>query len=113
MPELKPFPERAERIVRMVMGGEHHCEKVVKKTSPERWEITYYGSFATFDYNQLTRLVIAAHDNCVRAEVCSGGANKIKICLWPRLRDGGFAQRHPTMEQAIEEIRGDYEQYLD
>ncbi len=85
-----------------LFGGEHHLPS----------EVDVYGlgycincrsSLATFDGNQLTRLVLMAHDKCYRAEIKDGNKwGRIKICIWKRIREGSIDYRHPTIEQAIE-----------
>lgn len=62
--------------------------------------------FSTWDFDQLTRLVIAAHDECVRVEVSPSNPKHIKITLWPRHgRNGSLSERHPTIEDAIADFR--------
>jgi hypothetical protein len=64
------------------------------------------GDLSTYDYDSLTRLVIAAHDACIRVTVSSSGPNMVKITLWPRDgREGSISDRHATIEQAIETMR--------
>lgn len=64
-------------------------------------------SLATWDFNHLTKLVIGAHDECVRVEVEPHGFGYLRISMWPRAgRDGDIARRHPTIEQAIAQYRG-------
>lgn len=61
---------------------------------------------ATWDVNGLTRLVIGAHDECIRVEIEPHGFGYLRISMWPRSgREGKMGERHPTMEQAIEQYR--------
>ena len=102
---LQPFAQRAESVLACVFMGIHHCPEI-KKRFPEMWEVNTMGDLSTFDFDALTRLVISAHDNCVRASVRSSGPRMIKIVLHERKgREGNMSQRHPTLEQAIEYIR--------
>lgn len=106
--ELEPFEVRAERVLACVYRGIHHCD-TIKKFPGEggRWEVNHMGQLSTFDFDCLTRLVISAHDNCVRATVLASGPRMVKIWIHDRKgREGQMSQRHPTMEQAIELIRG-------
>ena len=62
---------------------------------------------ATYDYADLTKLVVHCHDECLRAEIGNGGPNGLKIALSNRERkskrpDSGA---HPTLEQHVEQIR--------
>lgn len=106
---LAPFSVRAERVLAKVFHGLHHCPKIHKDemlNGFEMWEVNKYGEMATFDFDELTRLVIAAHDECIRAAVAPSGPGMVKIRLWPRYgREGRFSERHPTMEKAIETLR--------
>ncbi len=64
-----------------------------------------YG-LSTWDFNRLTRLVIGAHDECIRVEISPCAFRYLKIEMWPREgREGCISRRHPTIEQAIESYR--------
>ncbi len=65
---------------------------------------------ATHDHDRLTKLVIAAHRNCVRVEVEAVAPRYLRVIFWPRLRDGAHGyDRHPTLSDLakclIEEAR--------
>lgn len=85
--------------------GEHHTEEVFAfgrgiKTS------AYSGQLSTFDFDYLTRLVVMAHDRCIRAEIIASGPQRVGIALFQRhKRDGDISQRHPTIEDAVRWIR--------
>ncbi len=62
---------------------------------------------ATFDFSNLTRAVIMAHDRMVRLEVCPSGPGMIGLVLHKRhKRIGRMNERHPTIEDAIKSVRG-------
>jgi len=84
--------------------GEHHFPTEIKKFG-EGWSMIHTGSLATFDFNELTRLVFLAHDRCIRAEISQGGPNRLGIAIWKRERGGSMYERHPTIEQAVDEWR--------
>jgi hypothetical protein len=66
-------------------------------------------ALASWDFNQLTRLVIGAHDDCIRVEVEPHGFGYLKINMWPREgREGSMSKRHPTIEEAVATYREDY-----
>lgn len=68
--------------------------------------VVMYGSLASYDFNHLTRLVIAAHDACVRVSIEARARRYIGISLHRRQgREGDMSSRHPTIEQAIEAFR--------
>ena len=60
---------------------------------------------ATYDPDYLTRLVVRAHDSCVRVQVLTGGTGRIALRLDKRERSGPITERHPTMEYAMADIR--------
>lgn len=61
---------------------------------------------ATWDFDNLTRLVIGAHDECIRVEIEPKTFRHLRINMWPRLaRTGSMFQRYPTMEAAIADYR--------
>jgi hypothetical protein len=69
-------------------------------------KVSVSAGLSTFDSDNLTRLVLLAHDRCVRIELAQGGPYRIGIKLHRRYtRKGGFFDRHPTIEQAIEAHR--------
>lgn len=62
---------------------------------------------ATFDFDHLTRLVLAAHDACVRVAIEPCTFRHLAITMHPRDgRDGSYYASHPTIETAIEHFRG-------
>lgn len=85
--------------------GEHHFPAALKRYG-EGWSMSHLGSLATFDFDDLTRLVLLAHACCIRVQVESSGPNKLRIAIWKREREGSTFERHPTIEQAIESYRG-------
>lgn len=109
MNEIEPFEKRAEAVLECAFYGLHHCPDIKKQPASgdfARWEVNNFGMLATFDSDILTRLVVAAHDKCVRVSIQSSGPRMVKIVLHPRHgREGDFSRRHPTIEDAIAKIR--------
>lgn len=102
------FSVRATRVLASMYHGIHHAPEIHKRNvgnDLECWWVNHYGHLATFDFNKLTLLVIAAHDNCVRASISHSGPRMVKISLWPRVREGDITARHPTIENVIATIR--------
>jgi hypothetical protein len=85
--------------------GEHHFPGKMKKWG-EGWAMNQFAQLATFDSNDLTRLVLLAHDRCIRVAVEPLNCKYMRIAVWKRERVGSIFERHPTMEQAIEAFRG-------
>jgi hypothetical protein len=92
-------------------GGEHHIPagkyrgaRGVKEWGTGWCVTTWGGELSTFDFDGLTRLVLMAHDQCIRVEVAPA-MRYLRIAIWRRLREGRMSARHPTIEQAIEAFR--------
>lgn len=61
---------------------------------------------STFDFDYLTRLVVLAHDACVRLEIVSSRPGTVGLMLHKRsCRSGNMFDRHPTIEEAIGSMR--------
>lgn len=84
-----------------VMGGGNHLCGVVKPHSRGIELNTRHFYAATYDFDQLTKAVILAHDRCIRFEIAPSGPGMIKIVLFKRQREGRMFERHPTIEEAI------------
>jgi hypothetical protein len=99
---IENFEDRAERVVNAVFGAKHQWPTIKKHTRPEHWEINCSSGLATFDNDRLTRLVLAAHKEMVRAEITPCNFQYLKIKLHRRRnRIGAFHERHPSIEVAI------------
>jgi len=62
-------------------------------------------SIATYDFDELTQLVVRCHDACIRLSIRGSGSH-LSLHFSPRDRDAeSMMTRHPTMEQAIERVR--------
>lgn len=97
---LVPFEARAEEMLNRVYRGIYHIHKLHKE--PGMWWFQHYGDLATFDHDILTRLVLGAHEYCIRVFIKNGGPRCLKVTLHPRkCREGDVYERHPTIEQAI------------
>lgn len=85
--------------------GEHRMPREPKPYG-RGWYINHdKGGMSTFDYDQLTKLVIMAHEKCIRVELIPIRNGIMKIAIWQRLRSGMMHERHPSIEQAIESYR--------
>lgn len=92
-------------------AGSHHVGRVKFRSNnllhgDEQWlEVSHHGDMSTTDSPVLTRLVVAAHEVAVRLEVSSGGARGLLLKLYPRSRTASTMTNHPTIVDAIAEIR--------
>jgi hypothetical protein len=105
------------RVINGAFGGEHHVGSL--KWGIDGATCTFLAAkrLSTFDYNELTKLVVHCHDECVRGEISQGGPWNLKVRLSNRDRmsvhpDTGA---HPTIEQHVEQIRrgGSYQPLFD
>lgn len=94
--------EKVRCVVDFVWGGEHHLRRLVEKNAGFFWQAVPFGSLATFDDSKLTRLVLACHVYCVRAEIEGNGPRGIRVLFHNRKgRVGSMYERHPTIAEAL------------
>jgi hypothetical protein len=110
--ELAKIPEEAAQriwnVVARTFRGIHHCPGGWENREPwgDGISIVAFGGMSTYDFDYLTRLVVAAHDECVRVDVIGCAPSYMRIGLTARKnRDGEFYDRHDTIETAIEKAR--------
>lgn len=76
--------------------GFHHMNISNVKPSGNGIAYTvYHWTPATFDCNDLTRLVKLSHDWCIRSSLTAVRNGVMKIELYKRKREGAMHQRHP------------------
>lgn len=93
-----------------LVNGFHHLFGKVTGDGREnqiRCILEAHNCLATYDYRDLTRLVVMAHDRCIRAEIQPARGNALTIILTKRSREGDQCVRHPTLEENVEKIRKD------
>jgi hypothetical protein len=88
-----------------LVGGFHHVSDKFKPSYIDGVEINTRQTFATFDCDGLTRLVVLAHDRCIRVEICSSGPGRIRLMIHKRDPNGKHLwARHPKLMDAIKRI---------
>lgn len=98
--------EEATKFFSIFYGGEHHIPRGGLKEFGEGWSVQHRGDLATYDFSDLTRLVVLAHEMCIRACVLQGGPGAIKIAIHKRIRESeNMSTRHPTLEDNIKLIK--------
>lgn len=81
--------------------GEHHFPSKMERFGMG-WAIHTNNCLSTFDFSNMTDLVIMAHVKCFRVEVSAAGKNKLCIAIWKRKREGSMPERHPTLTKVME-----------
>lgn len=108
---LKPAamtPDQVEcyRLLCDLVHGEHHLNGIVRACGRGLGINLQFVTLSTFDFDYLTRLVVMAHDRCIRAEIVPSGPGMIGLHLHKRhWREGPMHSRHPTIDQAVAAIR--------
>lgn len=96
---------KTEAVLAFAYGGLHHVPgKIREKAGGLYFEVNIFGGLATYDFNELTRLVVACHEHCVRMEITNSGPGMIKLMFHDRKREGRMYERHPTLRKALEEM---------
>ncbi len=101
---LPTFEARAEAMLDRAFSGIYHIQRLKRFPGPRPyWTFTEH-SLSTYDFDMLTRLVLGAHEYCLRIEISQGGPGCIKVWVHPREgREGcSMSKRHPTIQQAID-----------
>lgn len=89
-----------------VFHGEHHLPSRIYAYGGGIKCTAGHHRLSTFDFDYLTRLVVLAHDACVRVEIVGGGPGAVGLVLHKRQsRIGSMFDRHPTIEEAIRNVR--------
>jgi hypothetical protein len=95
-----------EMLCDLCRGSQHIGGKVKPAGRGILVNLKYGFHAATWDFNDLTRAVVMAHDRCIRFEISPSGPGMLQLSMHKRhSRDGGMSERHPTLEEAILTIR--------
>ncbi len=78
----------------------------VNWSHPDFVEINIDKTLATFDYSNLTELIVLCHDRMIRLEINPLNFRYLKIYFHKRkTREGDICRKMPTIEDHIKEIR--------
>lgn len=101
MPMQRMSREDGERFFSDFYGGKHHFPSKMREWG---WgfSMNHYGDLASTDFDGLTRLVLMAHDRCVRVEVsaCNMQYTRISISVRDPEADS-IMEGHPTIECSL------------
>lgn len=110
-PEISDLGEAVASILGDLYKGIYHLENSVLFHRRVKWdschsiEIVVNDEFASFDGNLLTRLVVLAHDKCVRVSVRGASHGYLRLMFHPRERHGSIWEYHPGLEEHVSIIR--------
>jgi len=110
MKRLVLTKEEATEFFADLYCGEHHIPKYKVESFGCGWSVTDNIPMGTYDFDRLTKLVVMAHDRCIRAEILPFGGRQFKVTLFKRQREGSMSEKHSTIEEAITRVRG-YDKY--
>jgi len=97
--------ECAELLAEVHHGFNHMFGKIHNWGKGIKLNSTSSNNLATFDYDGLTRLVLLTHERMIRVEIVPSGPNMIGfVCNKRHLREGRMYERHPTIQEAIENL---------
>lgn len=92
--------DRFGQVVGYAFGGWHHVGD--PKRCGTGVKFSTYGGLATFDFNQLTKLVLISHAVRVRAEIGQGGPRQLNVYLHPRIdKPDSWSDHHPSLADLV------------
>jgi hypothetical protein len=107
-PELPEGILRIAWVTDVVFGGNHHIPSphdIFLGHRPYACFLIHERTIATFDFAEMTRLTVAAHEAGVRAQIGVGGFRELELSLHARERQGGMSGRHPELDQAVADLK--------
>lgn len=107
--EMSPLGREVADILGQVWRGIYHLENYVHKVdwANKNWiEINIYGCLSTFDFSNLTELIVLCHDRMLRLEIRPCNMQLLKLEFHQRKnRSGTVNERMPLMEKHLQDIR--------
>lgn len=99
----------ARWFLALYFRGEHHIPGPIKEWGAG-FAVSMTNEVATWDFDGMTRLVVMAHDNHVRASLVPKGMSRTYLVIHPRPRGNG-ASDHPKLDWNVDRIRGQLKAY--
>lgn len=101
-----------------VYGGFHHVNGEIKSSGSDGVVLELdHISLATYDFDEMTRIVLMSHDRCIRFGVTGPRMEEreydgidyevpvMTVVVSKRKRDGRMHERHPTLETVMAEYK--------
>lgn len=93
--------ERFNVVVNYAFDGWHHVEGR-KQAGTRTVSFTCYGDLSTYDFNVLTKLVLAAHAVRCLVELSQSQPRRIKVYLSAREnKPKSWSEHHPSLDDLI------------
>jgi len=67
-------------------------------------EFCLVDDLSTWDWNQLTNVVLYAHAHRVRVELSPAPPHRLRVCLHAREATGSTTERHPGLVELVEMV---------
>jgi hypothetical protein len=99
--------DKFAQVVNYTFGGWHHVRNRKDHNGGKTVSFNIGNGIATYDFNELTKLVLVCHLHSIRAEIQQAGPHQLKIFLSarsPMVEGMKFWERHPTLEHLKEQI---------
>lgn len=111
--DMSPLGIAVADLLGDVFKGIYHLD--YKALSRVRWNDNYciifilsWWDLSTFDFDELTKLVVLSHDRMIRISINAVAPHRMQLLFHQRkTRIGSISERMPTMEEHIEIIRKD------
>lgn len=112
--KISPLGRVVADILAVVFGGLHHLDQ--RELMKVHWDEEHImainfqraNSWGSTDFNELTQLVVLAHDANVRIAISSPGMKVLRLTFQVRYPHGSSTERQGTLEEAAAEIRKTY-----
>ena len=97
------------KLLADVVGGFHHIYTPIRESGSDGIETNICGSWASYDFDQLTKIIIMGFDRMIRIEISSCNMRYFKLRLHKRhKREGLIMEKIPRIEEYIEKIRAEF-----
>lgn len=108
--DLSEFQAKAMDILGMVCGGIYNAPINWEKVD---WNYGWGGlsvilgdrCMATYDFDQLTKLVFLCHEARIRGQLDAHTRGYYRVSFWQRPAEGGINTRHPNLDEAVASFR--------
>ena len=108
---LSPIGVAVADLLGQLFRGIYHLEpsslKKVDWNNPHQISIVLSKNttLSTYDFNELTMLVVLCHDRLLRCEIGAKTFGQLELRFHQRKATGGITERHPTIEEQTQWCR--------